>query len=172
MESSLNVEREREWIVLNRTEQFCVGDVGEEKEGGSSGGFFWSVMLNEGRIRDKVQPLRCLFLFGDLSIPNCCLFSQGGVSRTGADHQGVHAWSDHHWSPLAGGICTSVLQGFRSNQTEQTEEAAEAWTSVQPLRGAQCLENITCIQTPITSLPSSHRLLLLSYAILDSWVSF
>lgn len=149
---------------LNGT--FYAEEVGEERGGGSSGGFFWSVLLNRGRIRVTQReesaldmPLLYFFFLGDANIPPCCLSSQGGVSRTGADHQGIHAWSDNHWSPLAGGICTSILQGFGSNQTEQTEEAAEAGTSVQPLRGAQRLENIARVPTPISTLPSSHRLL-------------
>lgn len=118
-----------------------------------------SLILKEGETEIKgqawvLQPLPCLLLFGKSNFQSCSPFSQGGVSWAGADHQGIYAWSDHYWSSLAGGICTSFLQGFWSNQAEQTEKAAAAGAPVQSLRGAQCLEDITCIQTAMSFVPS------------------
>ena len=38
-----------------------------------------------------IYPLTSLFLFGKTDFQSCSPFSQGGVSRTGADHQGIYA---------------------------------------------------------------------------------
>uniref|UniRef100_H2SB51 ATP-dependent RNA helicase DHX8 n=1 Tax=Takifugu rubripes TaxID=31033 RepID=H2SB51_TAKRU len=74
-----------------------------------------------------------------------------GLSRAGADHQGVHAGGDHHRPPLAGGVRAGVLQGRRPDSAQPPEEAAETGAALQPLRGAQRLEDLPRLQAPLTA---------------------
>lgn len=69
------------------------------------------------------------------------IFFQGGIPWTGVDHQRVYARGDDNRPTLAGGVRASLLQSIRSDSPQQTEETAASRASLQPIRGAQCLEN-------------------------------
>ncbi|CAF87137.1 unnamed protein product [Tetraodon nigroviridis] len=75
----------------------------------------------------------------------------GGLPRAGPDHQGVHARGDHHRPPLAGGVCSGLFQSVRPHSPQQAEETAAPGAALQPLRGAQRLEDLTRLQAPLRS---------------------
>lgn len=77
------------------------------------------------------------------------IFLQARLSRVGADHQGVHAGGDHHRPPLAGGVGSGLLQSRRPDAPQLPEEAAETGAALQPLRGAQRVEDLPRLQTPL-----------------------
>jgi len=78
------------------------------------------------------------------------LVPQAGVPRAGADHQGVHAGGDHHRPALAGGVRAGLLPSRRPDAPQPAEAAAETGAALQPLRGAQRLEDLPRVQAPLT----------------------
>lgn len=88
---------------------------------------------------------------------SCLSNPQGCLPRAGADHQGVHAGGDHHRPPLAGGVFTCLLQSVRPNAPQQAEETTAPRAPVQPLRGAQRLENLSCLQAALMCVTTQNK---------------
>jgi hypothetical protein len=67
---------------------------------------------------------------------------QGNLSRTGPNHEGVHARGDNDRPQVVGGIRASVLQVLGPDQVEQVQEESKTGAVVQQIRRTQRVENI------------------------------